>query len=109
MGSGGAGFRLCSRNILLLQVHTSSFYVPLLSNTQPFPLSEEMSQQPSRCMSRLNFRVQQLGLLNALYYRGREESEALKSTSKAQKGGRRKEGHIAIPKALEVSGLDDTL
>lgn len=64
--SRGVVFRLCSRNILLLQVHTSSFYIPLLQNTQPFPLSEEMSQQPSCCMSRLNLRVQQLGLLNTL-------------------------------------------
>lgn len=65
--SGGVCFRLCSRNILLLlQVHTSSFYIRVLWNTHPFPLSEEMSQRPSRCMSRLNFRVQQLCLLNTL-------------------------------------------
>lgn len=65
--SGGVGFRLCSGNVLLLRhVHTSRFHIPVLQNTQPFPPSEEMSQQPRHCMSRLNFRVQQLGLLNTL-------------------------------------------
>lgn len=43
------------------------------------------------------------------YYRGQEESEAQKSTSKPQKSGRWKEGHIAIPGALEVKAPDDTL
>lgn len=69
--SGGVSLGLCRGNIplpllLLRQVHTSRFHIPVLQNTQPFPPSEEMSQQPGRWMSRLNFRVQQLGLLNTL-------------------------------------------